>query len=230
MLAPSSPLEAVQTNGVDVPSPAHRFLDVPHRSFIKQRERSTTPTPGGEDAHHKDKKQKSKSHFNMFRLHRHKSKSKKSEKEKYEEASLSSSDGSALLRQKKNSSSIKRRSFSGFTNRHATDSPDGSSVHSFPDSEEESEDELLKRLTNPTGHSPSPSPLLLTRTPTPIHQQSSMESDVGQMGGDTISVTTSQAEGLSLVSLFLSLSLSLSLPLFLSLSLLSVVYSLLTDV
>ena len=203
MLAPSSPLVAVQTNGVTVnSSSAHRFLDVPNRNSLKRRERSLTPTPsgGGEDQQSKEKKHKSKSHFNMFRLHRHKNKSKKDEKGKYEESTfLSSSAGSALMTKRSNSAPFKRRSFSGVPDRH-TDSPDGSSVASFPDSEEDSEDELLKTLTNPSGRTTSPSPLLHARTPTPLRPQSSMESDMGIVGGDNVSITASQAEGLSLVS------------------------------
>lgn len=198
MLAPSSPLQRVpsyQSNGVRGTSPTHQFLDVPHTKSLR---RSVSPTPG--EPHkldNKTKKPKGKSQFSMFRLQRHKSNSKKSEKRRKEEMSLSSSAGSVLLREKKQAAH-NRRSFSGPTDR--PDSP-ADSVGSFQVdsySEGDSEDELLKILTNPSGgHSHTPSPLL--RTPTPYQKSGSVESD-GQAGGDNLSISPSMLEGANLVS------------------------------
>ena len=230
VLAPGSPIQTVhphiKTNGIKNGSPAlhSSFLDVPHRDTLP-RQRSASPSlgSGGQEEQVKStNKRKGKSHFNMFRLHKHK-KSKKYSKESEEAMMLSQSDGSSLLQQKlhqqrQHSIHPIRRSFSGHPNRSI--SPVGS-THSFPgfmESEGESEDDFLKTLMNPTnpmGHSPSPSPLLL-RTPTPFQQNGSVESDGGHSGvggqgdsgggesqggqGDNMSLTASHLDGSNLVS------------------------------
>ena len=202
-----------KTNGVNGSPGLHQFhLDIPGPDSLL-RQRSASPSLGGQEEQTKLAK-KHKGKFNMFRLHKHKNKSKKYPKESEEAMMLSQSDGSSLLQQKLHQQrplAPNRRSFSGHPNRSI--SPAGS-THSFPgfmESEGESEEEFLKTLINPTGRSPSPSPLLL-RTPTPNQQYSSMESDGGQPGpafqvgdslggqGDNVSLTASHLDGSNLVS------------------------------
>lgn len=207
MLAPSSPLLASnghQLNGetgTGALSSTHSFLSVPQLADNSyNRSGSAPPSPSREDSSIKSGKVKEKSHFSMFKLHKHKNKLKKHLKESREDtASLSQSVGSALFKSKKHANSLNRRSFSGVSSERSV-SPAGLSTNSFPatfDSEGESEDELLKTLTNPTGFRHTPSPLL--QTPTPYQQHSSIESDWGPVGGDNVSIAPSHNEGSNLV-------------------------------
>lgn len=173
VLAPGSPLSYEQTNGSNLTS---KYLDVPQQRLTVRRSPTPTDTSRAERSN-KDKKSKGK-HFGMFRLHRHKNKSKKNQKEADEEeaAMLSHSAGSAFLRAKKQQvHPYNRRSFSGISDRSF--SADATSLRSYHDSD--TDDELMRTLVNPSGQSPSPSPLLTARTPTPLRQYSSVDSDGG---------------------------------------------------